>query len=94
MNSTTGTKSSPLRVSSYKGHLAVVKFLVEKGADVNSANSVGNSVLMAACYQQRKDVVSFLLDHGAEVNYSTPDIGEQATLCGGSDGHLDDNSMN
>ena len=76
MNLTTLTKSSPLRAATYKGHLSVVKFLVQKGADVNSVTKFGHSVLMIAVLQERKNIVIHLLDNGADVNYTALDLGE------------------
>ena len=76
MNLTTLTKSSPLRIASFMGHLPMVKFLVEKGADVNSVNNFGLSVLMVAAYDEFEDIVIHLLDNGADVNYIAQDIGE------------------
>ena len=76
MNLTTLTKSSPLRVACFDGHFPVVKFLVEKGANVNSVNKFGHSVLMNAVLMERTDMVILLLDNGADVNYTALNLGE------------------
>jgi len=62
-------------------NLFLVKYLIEKGADVNA---IGNdpygirwSVLMHAASRKNKDIVKMLLDAGADVHYRNP-AGETA----------------
>ena len=64
---------SPLMVASNKGHLVVVKTLIEAGADVNQINEVGIylhcfcSLISAHCIalvQQHKFVHVHVHDHG------------------------------
>jgi ankyrin repeat protein len=58
-----------------KGHIGVVKYLVDNGADVNQVmkwtdfygyQSVHSSVLMKAV---KTDIVKYLVDNGADVNW-------------------------
>ncbi|EAY22658.1 hypothetical protein TVAG_475860 [Trichomonas vaginalis G3] len=49
------------------GSLAVVKYLVEKGADVNLQNDFKEIPLFYACYYGRYDCAEFLLDHGSTI---------------------------
>jgi hypothetical protein len=50
------------------GDLAEVQDLLEKGAEVDSANLQGWSALMAASSAGREDIVKVLLDKGVRVN--------------------------
>ena len=43
-------------------NIEMVKYLVEKGADVNKAEGSGQTALMWACYTGQKAIVDYLLD--------------------------------
>lgn len=45
-----------------------VKYLVERGADVEIANRHGHTSLMIACYRGHVAVVQYLLEAGSDVN--------------------------
>jgi uncharacterized protein len=45
-----------------------VRFLVERGADVNAAGEFGWTALHAAAYQGLNDVIEFLAGHGANLD--------------------------
>jgi ankyrin repeat protein len=49
------------------GNLDVVKYLVEKGADVKAANNYGNTPLHLAADNCNLDIVKYLLEKGADV---------------------------
>lgn len=68
VNSTTKTKSTPLRAACYDGHLDIVKFLIENGADIEIANRHGHTCLMIACYKGHLEIARFLIECGADVN--------------------------
>lgn len=68
-----------MRVS-LSGHVDEVKFLLERGANVNAenidvsdllldTNVQGNTSLMAASNSGHKEVVEILLKNGADVNH-------------------------
>jgi ankyrin repeat protein len=48
--------------------LQTVRFLVERGADVNAAGEFGWTALHAATYQGLNDVIEFLAGHGANLD--------------------------
>jgi len=48
--------------------IETVKFLVERGADVNAAGQFGWTAVHAAAYQGLDDVIAFLTAKGADLN--------------------------
>ncbi|MBM9577110.1 ankyrin repeat domain-containing protein [Leptospira sp. 201903070] len=63
---------SALHLASYFGHLEIVRFLIEAGADLNltskSKMSYGNTALHSAIATGRKEIVELLLEKGADAN--------------------------
>ena len=53
------------------GHVEVVRFLVERGADINKANNVGQTPLMIAVRHGHSEIVEILLKYGANLNART-----------------------
>jgi hypothetical protein len=51
--------------------MATVKKLLDLGADVNTANSVGATALMAATFRGNAELVTFLLDKHADINQAS-----------------------
>ena len=68
VNSTTKTKSSPLRAACYDGHLEVVKYLVEHNADIELSNRYGHTCLMIAAFKGNFKICEYLIQMGADVN--------------------------
>lgn len=63
------TNCSPLVVACSKGHLPIVEFLLEKGADQSIRDSVwGQTPLMFAAESGHDKVVEYLCDHGSDIN--------------------------
>ncbi|CCW69746.1 unnamed protein product [Phytomonas sp. Hart1] len=58
--------ATPLMWAAFRGHLTIVRFLVDKGAAVNVSNSLGHTALHWAIIAGKMDIVRFLLDHGAD----------------------------
>jgi ankyrin repeat protein len=60
---------TPLDLAAFSvRYMPMVKFLIDKGADVNSSSAAGASPLFWAIMRQQKDEVQYLVDHGANVN--------------------------
>ena len=52
-------------------YLNILKLLIEKGANVNKADSMGNTPLLEACEQGKLESVKILLANGAKPNQAT-----------------------
>jgi 7,8-dihydropterin-6-yl-methyl-4-(beta-D-ribofuranosyl)aminobenzene 5'-phosphate synthase len=59
---------TPLHVAAQAGQLEVVKFLFEKGADLNSKDMYGMTPLHAGVESEKSDVLGFLVARGAAIN--------------------------
>ncbi|XP_031836407.1 protein fem-1 homolog CG6966 isoform X2 [Nomia melanderi] len=68
VNSTTHTKSTPLRAACFDGYFDIVKLLVNYGADIEMANRHGHTNLMIASYRGHAHIVKYLLSLEADVN--------------------------
>ncbi len=60
---------TPLDLAAFSIHyMPMVKFLIDKGADVNAKSAAGATPLFWAVMRQQRDEVQYLVDHGADVN--------------------------
>lgn len=59
----------PLWCAAAAGHFPVVKFLVKRGACVNSTTRTNSTPLRAACFDGHFEIVKFLIDEGAGKRY-------------------------
>ena len=77
-------KHTPMHDAAAFGHLNIVQYLVEAGADVEREDYYGSTPVLRAAQQGHALVVRYLLDKGAqEASY-----GETAMLQASSNGHL------
>ncbi|CAK8683278.1 myotrophin homolog [Clavelina lepadiformis] len=67
-------KGTPiLVVATDYGHVDVMKYLIEKGADVNKSNSAGITPILVAIWEENYEAVQLLLQKGAKKNGKSPD---------------------
>lgn len=62
---------TPLQIAAARGHIDIVKYLVEKGADVNIVDTYGFSALHLAALKGDNRVFEWLVDHGAVLKSDT-----------------------
>ena len=55
----------PLWVAAAAGHVAIVRFLVRRGASVNCTTKTNSTPLRAACFDGHFEIVKYLIEHGA-----------------------------
>jgi ankyrin repeat protein len=63
--------STALHCATWKGHQAMVAFLLSEGADVNAHNRNehwGTTPLHAAAHANQAAIAEMLIEHGADVN--------------------------
>jgi ankyrin repeat protein len=64
-----GNNASALMWAAFKGHLSIVRFLVDHGAPLNANNTLGHTALQWAITAGHTDVARYLLDHGADPSH-------------------------
>ena len=81
-------QNTGLMMASFNNQLNIVKYLVRRGAIVNTANNRGVTALIYASCEGNLDVPRFLCDSGADVNAADND-GYTALMAACGEGHLD-----
>jgi len=59
---------TPLFIACQEGHIAIVKYLVDHGANLNREDYDGWTPLYFACKKEYIIIVKYLVDHGANIN--------------------------
>ena len=74
-----------MTLACYKGHLEMVRFLLEAGADQEHKTDEMHTALMEASMDGHVEVARLLLDSGAQVNMPADSFESPLTLaaCGG-----------
>lgn len=74
---------TPIMGAALYGHIDIVKYLIEKGADLNILTSSGNNILQRAVHHGRLSIVEYLLTCKVDLNnvnnkrYTALDIAEE-----------------
>ena len=68
-NTKDGHGETPLMYAAFTGSLDAMRFLIERGADVNTQNEFGSTALIWSATDAAK--VRLLVEHGANVNLAT-----------------------
>lgn len=63
--------STPLMEAAQEGHLDLVRFLLETGADVHAQTQTGDTALTYACENGHTDVADVLMCYGAELEHES-----------------------
>lgn len=79
--------AAPLDASIWGGHMGLVRYLVERGADVDGVGYSGFTALMAAANQGMVEAVHLLLERGADPNLAAAGTGETPLHCVTSHGY-------
>ncbi|KAG5487723.1 hypothetical protein LSCM1_08088 [Leishmania martiniquensis] len=82
-----GNNASPLMWAAFKGHLSIVRFLVDHDAPLETENALGHTALQWAITGGHADVVRYLLDHGADPSHRDRQ-GFDAAFTAVQSGHL------
>ena len=69
----TVSRTTPLYVSCHRGHMEVIRFLVDSKVDLDSAASNGWTPVHIAARKGRFEVVRLLTSHGADLNKAALD---------------------
>ena len=67
LNNIDNNGRSPLYYASMNGHIEVVKFLVECGANIHQITNSDETIVYKAHSYGHQDVVEFLLEKGAKL---------------------------
>lgn len=81
--------NTPLMYGCAGGHVAVVKVLLEAGANVEDHNENGHTPLMEAASAGHVKVAKILLEHGAGINTHSNEFKESALTLACYKGHLE-----
>ncbi len=68
INSKTLSGDSALHVAVSQGQLATIEYLIEKGIEINYANSAGYTALHLAVNESKLDIIRYLIKKGIEAN--------------------------
>jgi len=77
-----------IHYAAIEGHLEVVKYLLENGANINAIGNLDYQSIHCAALEGHLEVVKYLLENGADINAKNSD-GYQPIHCAVFEGHLE-----
>ncbi|MBC8276917.1 MAG: ankyrin repeat domain-containing protein [FCB group bacterium] len=83
-----GSHSTPMHGAAAYGHPEMVKYLIDKGADVNIANDFGFTPILGAASGGKVECMQYLVEAGADINMKLPQ-GESLIHLAAQSGNLD-----
>ena len=72
-------EATPLNAACAEGHLSVIKFLLDHGADIEKSNGSSATPLIGAIREKNLSAVLLLLDAGADINHAV-DVSHQVDV--------------
>ncbi len=72
-------------LAAYAGHAALVRSLVERGADPNRLNDRGQAPIAGAAFKREDEVVRVLIEMGADPRIGEPNAIATARMFGRAD---------
>jgi ankyrin repeat protein len=93
LNQTDRYGNTPLHLAAYKGHGALVKFLISKEVNVNKENNFGGTALLLASYAGQAEIVKMLLSSGTDANSSIRSTEDQVLQIASLEGYRDYSHM-
>ena len=88
INSRDSTGHSALAQAARRGHLAVVRLLINEDADLNISTNAGNSILMLAVLAKNPAIVELLLTRAIDINAQN-NVGDTALILAAGTGQND-----
>ena len=87
VNAKSGRHGTPLRAASYRGHIDVVRVLLEHGASVNTIDE--NNPLSSAYDGKHLEIMRLLLEHGADADALYDSDGDLVLHQASTDGQVE-----
>jgi ankyrin repeat protein len=85
LNSKDSRGYSALAQAVGKGHTAIVRKLIDQGADINIRTNAGNTILMLAILAKNSDIVQLLLTQAVDIN-ARDNVGDTALMLAAGSG--------
>ena len=88
INKAKNNGASPFFIAAQEGHLAVIQYLLEHGADKDKAMNDDTSPLYIAAQNGHLGVVQYLLEHGVDKDKAVDDDTSPLSHIAAQEGHL------
>ncbi len=66
--------NTPLHIAAIGGHLEVVRYLLDAGADINAGDNENSSAIVNACLRGHLDIVKLMVERGASVTMADENL--------------------